>query len=296
MRVLVWGLGALAMVATQLPTDAEAQNRRTRDRLEEIEDQLADLQGAVFGEDRAGAPVRFSGANPDPSQPAAASNAATADLAVRVGALETEVQRLTGEIERINFQLRQQQEQMQRLISVAYPEFEGEDGLGLAAQREVIAATNPNSAGITGGGPIDLVEGGESGGNLPEFANAEAAYSAGRSALLEARYGDAERAFLALVDNYPDSNRTGDAKYYLGETYLAQGDLGAAARTFLDFIRNYPENERAAEAHLKLGQAFARADKTNEACRVWQRGLQAYDDMDGTLRQRITDMREATCS
>lgn len=297
MKRVFWGLGALALAAASMPMEADAQDRRTRERLQRIEQQLQDLQGTVYGADgESGAPVRFQGANPEGSAggPTVLSADTNADFLVRLGSVEQELQRLTGEMERLNFQMRQQQEQMQRLVSLAYPEYEGDIGLGVASSP---------SAGIEGGslepvgGPVDLVGGGaDAGGTTTGYASAEAAYAAGRSALLEARYADAERAFLAVTEDFPDSERAGDATYYLGETYLAQGDLGAAARTFLDFIRNHPENDRAADAHLKLGQAFARADKTTEACRVWQRGLQQYSDMDATLRQRMVALREATCN
>jgi len=284
MRIFGWGLAVVALVLVQLPADAAAQNRKTRDRLEEIEKQLQDLQGVVFGEEGVpGAAVRFEGANPNPSQ----ARGAPADSSIRVGQLEEQVQQLTGRIEELQYQINQQQQQMERLISLAYPEYEGDTGLGSVSGGRV-----PINEGVSA--PVDLVGGVVS--SAGSFGTAESAYAAGRSALREARYADAEKAFLTVVDDFSSSNRAGDASYYLGETYLAQGDLGGSARTFLDFIRNYPESELAPDAHLKLGQAFARADKTREACRVWLRALQTYDDMESTLKSRITDMREATCS
>jgi tol-pal system protein YbgF len=290
-------LGACALIAaatTMMPLDADAQRRRgSDDRLEEIEEQLRDLQGAVFGQDREGAPVRFQGANPAGAQEGAADPQVNAETLVRIGALEREIQRLTGEIEQLSFQMRQQQQVMQELYAAVYPDGDG-PGLSLNQQQDVVRSGG--SLDPVTGGPVDLVGGGAAGDALPTYANAEAAFAAGRSALLEARYADAERAFLALTEQFPDSDRAGDATYYLGETYLAQGDLGAAARTFLDFVRNYPDNPRAAEAHLKLGQAFARADKVNEACRVWARGLQTYRDADESLRRRMEDMRDTTCT
>ncbi|MCQ8185437.1 tetratricopeptide repeat protein [Parvularcula maris] len=296
MRAITFGLAALLAAASSLPADAEAQRRRGGDeaRLEDIEEQLRDLQGAVFGQDREGAPVRFQGADPSGRAAAAAQDPQmNAETLVRIGALEREIQSLTGQVEQLNFQLRQQQQIIRELYAAVYPDGDG-PGLSLGGQAEVVRSGG--SLDPVTGGPVDLVGGGAAGDALPTYANAEAAFAAGRSALLEARYADAERAFLALTEQFPDSDRAGDATYYLGETYLAQGDLGAAARTFLDFVRNYPDNPRAAEAHLKLGQAFARADKVNEACRVWARGLQTYRDMDESLRRRMQDMRDVTCN
>jgi tol-pal system protein YbgF len=293
----------LAALAGMSVGPAAAQDRRTDSRIESLERQIRELQAIVYEEGGdGGANVRFEGANPIPQidrRPASAAPSG-AESSVRLSQLEREVQNLTGRIEEIQYQLRQQQQQMQRLVEVVYPDDEGNLNMGLQGQRELLGPDGRMEEGeplapIDNGGPVDLVGGGSARAALPEFRDADTAYAAGRSALLEARYSDAERAFVVVTEDYPDNPRAGDAMYYLGETYLAQGDLGGAARVFLDFIRGYPESDRAPEAHLKLGQAFARADKSREACRVWQRALSSYDAMEPNLRDRITDMREASC-
>lgn len=286
MNAMKWCFGAASALMMAIPMTADAQNRQTRQRLDTIEQQLLDLQGSVYGEASAsGANVRYQGANPNPS--AQVSVGSGADFAVRIGALESEIQRLTGEVERLTFDLRQQQEMFNRFLETANPEF-----LNAMSSADGPAPTSNGGSNVSG--PIDLI-----GGQEPEdggFKDPDTAFRAGRNALLEARYDEAELAFVTLIDDFPNDALAPDATFYLGETYLAQGDLGASARTFLDFIRTYPDNERAPEAHLKLGQAFARADKRNEACRVWERGLNNYRRMDGDMRRRISDVQESTCS
>lgn len=283
MRLVLGLAAATAALVTVWPANADAQNRQTRARLEALEEQIQDLQGVVYGADAAtGANVSYQGANPG-GQSAGAG--AAGDTAVRIGALESEVQSLTGQIEELNYRLNQHQEQMRRFIELEFPGYASalEGGQG-----------DYSPANAVVGGPVDLVGG--NGMDDGGFDSPDSAFRAGRAALLEARYAEAELAFVSLIEDYPNDVLASDASFYLGETYLAQGDLGAAARTYLEFIRTYPQDDRAPEAHLKLGQAFARADKSNEACRVWQRGLDQYPRMDSDIRRRITDTREATCS
>ncbi|MEM0929476.1 MAG: tetratricopeptide repeat protein [Pseudomonadota bacterium] len=285
MRLVLGLAAATAALVTVWPAAADAQDRRTRARLEALEEQIQDLQGVVYGADGSTrASVSYQGANPGGSSGGA--GAGSGDTAVRIGALESEVQSLTGQIEELNYRLNQHQEQMRRFIELEFP--------GYSSALESGGGDYSPADAIVGGGPVDLVGGGavEDGG----FDSPDSAFRAGRAALLEARYAEAELAFVSLMEDYPNDVLASDASFYLGETYLAQGDLGAAARTYLDFIRTYPQDDRAPEAHLKLGQAFARADKSNEACRVWQRGLDQYPRMDSDMRRRITDTRESTCS
>lgn len=306
MRLPVLGLGALAAAMVMLPADASAQNRKTRERLEAIEQQLRDLQGIVFGEDGSGAPVRFKGANPsaqeraaEPSRPAR-QVALSPETQLRLSGVEQEIQRLTGEIERLTYQLRQQQSRIDRLVELVYPDYEERVSLGLVGQRELLGerASAPEAAGPGGGAsrPVDLVAGGAASAALPGYGDAASAYNAGRNALFAGRFPEAERAFLALTENYPDSEEYADGLFFLGETYLAQGDLRASAEAYLDFIRNFGDNPRAARAHLKLGEAFIKADKSREACRVWLRGVQIYPDMEDELMADIRSRQvEAEC-
>jgi len=305
MRVLAMGACALATVLVAMPVGADAQNRKTRERLEEIERQLSDLQGAVFGADDAGAPVRFEGANPTPEQRAAAATGeggagVPVEVSLRISGLEQEVQRLTAEMERMSYAMQQQNQRMDRLVQLIYPDLQDQQNLGLVAQRDLLG---PASGAVTGDPlgqpstnttPVDLLGTEAPATSLPGFSTAEAAYSAGRSALFAGRFEDAERAFLALTEGYPESEQYADGLYYLGEVYLAQGELRASAEAYLDFIRNHGDHPNAARAHLKLGEAFARAERTKEACRVWLRGVQTYPNMDEELMLQIQDLRVQT--
>ncbi|MEO1042484.1 MAG: tetratricopeptide repeat protein [Pseudomonadota bacterium] len=287
--VLGLAVGAAAL-ATVWPADADAQDRRTRARLEALEEQIQDLQGVVYGADnKVGASVSYQGANPNPQTVSSGSSAA--DTAVRIGALESEVQRLTGEIEELSFRLNQHQEQMRRFIELEFPGYASAlEGGGSSG------GDNYSPADAMIGVPVDLVGGGSGGPGEGGFDNPDSAFRAGRAALLEARYAEAELAFVSLIEDYPNDVLASDASFYLGETYLAQGDLGAAGRTFRDFIQAYPSDDRVPEAYFKLGQALARADQVSKACQVWNIALRNYRQMPNDTRRLITDSRDSSCS
>ncbi|MEM1410568.1 MAG: tetratricopeptide repeat protein, partial [Pseudomonadota bacterium] len=298
MKRMAWGLAALAVTAMAMPADADAQNRRTRERLEEIESQLRDLQGAVYGADRQGAPISFEGANPDgPSTPLVLGPGASQEMGLRLSGLEAEVQRLTGEIERLGYAVQQQNTRMNRLVQLLYPDTQDQITLGLMGQGDAIASA-PYPEGTTeaqpADRPVDLVGGSRPSSSLPGYADAGEAYAAGRSALFAGRFPEAERAFLALVENYPDSDEYDDGLFLLAETYMAQGDLKSAAQSYLDFIRTVkdkPDHPKVAEAHLKLGQAFVGLKRPDQACTIWRRAVQYYPKMDGDLLSEINGAR-----
>ncbi|MEM9839986.1 MAG: tetratricopeptide repeat protein [Pseudomonadota bacterium] len=305
MRVLVLGLGALAAVALAAPQTAEAQRGQTRERIEALEKQLRDLQGVVYGEEGATAPVRFEGANPQPQTEAQTLGLETGgglppEVSLRLSGLEQEVQRMTARMEELSYAMQLQQQRMDRLVQLVYPNYDEQVALGLTGQKQLLgdrAYSQPEPLEPPSGGPVDLAGGGSvASGALPEYGNSAAAYAAGRSALFSGRFEEAERAFLALTESYPDSEEYADGLYYLGETYLAQGDLRASAEAYLDFIRNHGDHPNAARAHLKLGEAFGKAGRTKEACRVWLRGVQTYPQMDPDLLEQIQQQQiEGEC-
>ncbi|MEM1381339.1 MAG: tetratricopeptide repeat protein [Pseudomonadota bacterium] len=302
MRVLVWGLGAFAALWVAVPMEAAAQRGQTRERIEALEEQLRDLQGYIYGEDGATAPVRFEGADPEGRARIAGAQATDAslspELSLRLSGLETEIQRLTGRVEEMSYAMQQQQLRMDRLVQLLYPDYDEQSNLGLLAQNELLSGRTreaPEAYAPPSSGPVDLVTGGSAAAaaGLPEFASASAAYSAGRSALFAGRFDEAERAFLALTENYPDSPEYGDGLFYLAETYRAQGDRRAAVTAYYNFIRSQPDSPRAAQAYLNLGQILGDAGNPKQACRVWLVGLQKVPDMDEEIRTQIEEQQVA---
>lgn len=101
-------------------------------------------------------------------------------------------------------------------------------------------------------------------------ATDSAAYSAAYDLLQAGKLVEAENAFFAFMDKYPNSTLLGNANYWLGETYYARGKYAEAIGIFADGITKYKNNAKAPDNLLKLGLCMAQLKKKTEACTAFQ--------------------------
>lgn len=67
-------------------------------------------------------------------------------------------------------------------------------------------------------------------------------------------YQDALQAFDAVLERWPDNNKTADAHYMKGKSLMELGKRDAAAREFRDVYSKYPDSPLAAQAKDQLKQ------------------------------------------
>lgn len=240
-------LFAAAVAGAMLSVAAPAAAQSTKDRVEMLEQAVADLQARA---------------------PAAASSA------VRIGQLEQQIQTLTGRIEQLSYELEQANARLDSMSAAL-----AGDTLGAAEYGQPGAGA--------GSGPVRLGPGAEAPGagdpiadRIAETSGDESevalpfdpneAFDYASSFLLRGDYPRAQTAFEMYVEAFPNHPRTAEAQFRLGEIYLATGANADAADTFIAHIKKYPNDPRAAEAYLKLGTAFARLQKNTEACQVFK--------------------------
>ncbi len=65
-------------------------------------------------------------------------------------------------------------------------------------------------------------------------------------------YTDALQAYDAVLEHYPENNKTSDAHYMKGMSLLGLGKNDAAAREFRDVYTEYPDKEIGAKAKARL--------------------------------------------
>lgn len=301
------GLMLALVVSTSLPAAAQVRGQsgaaeadRTVERLDRIENQLRDLQAAVFSvEDQpAELPLRqgTGGAN-------GAASMDPADVSVRILGIEQSLAELTGKVEEISYRLDRQQRLLDRLENQGGPEYGAPSTLP-----GVDGARTPDTAG---NGPVDLMGGGEPTGpadgagaaSEPEAPAVELpdspdlAFDEAYQSVLAADYEQAEAKLEAFIAKFPESAQTAEAKYLLGEIYLATGANSEAAKVLLDHVSTYPDDPRSPEAYLKLGIAFKRLNRPEEACRVFNAGVKKFPDMESRLSAKYAAERlEANCN
>lgn len=284
-------MGGSAVAQVQA-NPAAARGDRVEERLIRLENQLRDLQGALYSVEGPQRPLggtqNFpSGAVLPPDGPSAA------DTSIRVLQLEQSIAELTGRVEELAYRLERQQEIIERLEGAGSPEF------GAPSRLPGIDGIDNPDRGTTGG-PVDLLSGEDTGEPegpmtpsvmLPD--DPDRAYDEAYQSVLAADYETAEAKLEAFVAKFPEATQTAEAKFMLGEIYLATGANGEAARIFLDHVSNYKDDPRSPEAYLKLGIAFTRLNRPEEACRVFNAGLKKFPNMEQRLATKYAEERAA---
>lgn len=238
----------------------------TKDRVEALEEAVAQLQAA---------------------------SPAALDANAKIDRLEQEVRSLTGQVEKLNFELEQARARLDSVSAAlaggADPNVDPNAPMTLGGVPGAQAGGDPIAAEIAraDGAPAPEV-------SLP--ADPEAAYAYASDFLITSDYARAEIAFARFLETYPNHPRAADARFRLGEVYLASSKNSQAAETFIAFLRAYPNSARSAEAYLKLGTAFSRLNQTSEACKVFKTLKSKYPTAAPAVIQRTdVEMQRISC-
>ena len=178
----------------------------------------------------------------------------------RIGAIESELQRLTGTVERLEFRIDSiVRDGTNRIGDLEFRlvELEGGDisALGDTPTLGGDAPDTPTPPVVADAGP-QLAE--------PERADFEAA-----SALLaDGAFAEAEAAFAAFNRNYPGSPLASAATLARGEALAGLGDTRESARAYLAAFTTDQTGPTAPEALFRLGRALGQLGQTTEACQT----------------------------
>jgi len=303
----------LTIAALVLPSAAIGQSsdpRSLADTVDRLERQIQTLERTVYrgATPPAGGPSSGGGAPP----------AAISQLQITSQSLEEQMRRLTGQVEKLEFQVRQLNDRMDRLVAdVDFRLRELEDGKGPSqASRgggQPIAPTAPQSpgevtvsgntsgtigtltesqvraAGVTpsgGAAPVAATAGQTSAEvKLPE-GSPQDQYSYARQFLLKRDFESAETALAAFVGAHPEDPLAGNAQYWLGETFYVRGDYQTAARTFAEGFQRYPDSGKAPDNLLKLGMSLSRLKLKDDACITLKKLRVEYPEAPTSIVQR----------
>lgn len=175
----------------------------------------------------------------------------------RVDQIRTELARLTGRTEELEFRIR-------RVID------EASNRLGdLEFRLTELGGGDPSSLPQRplGGESQSFIAAPELPSEAPELAAGEEAALRGARSLAEA--GDREGAVQALqdfLDLFPGSPLGPEASMLLGEMHRARGAEPEAARAFLNLYLSDPDGPSAPGALYALGDSLGRLGQREEAC------------------------------
>lgn len=190
----------------------------------------------------------------------------------RLNALEDEISRLTGQIERLEHAVRTHNDNAKKkLEDLEYRiiELEGGDP-SILFQND--GSSDQGSLAPSGGTSVAAApSGGQSLGVLTTPATPGGGdFQSGVAAAQAGRYGEAISVLGAFVSANPDSPLAGDANYWMGESYFAQGQYQNAANRYLDAASLYPTSAKAPESLVRLGVSLNLMGKRDVACSTFR--------------------------
>lgn len=277
LAVLFASTAAVAAAQTPLPP-ADPLDDRSAKRVERMEKVVRELRAIVFQGRDTGKPVVVQPAETD---------AQIAALNDRVSDLEQTLTRLNGQNEAVTFELTKAQR-------TAADQKARADSL-----EQRLAAVERTLADLQAASTVQASSAGA--GDLPPPpappAYPAVAFKQAKDLLLAGDYANAEQAFAAYVNNYPDSAKAPEARYWLGETQFVREAYTDAAGNYIGAIRGWPQTSWAPDATLKLARSMVALKKTAEACRTLDELSKRYPKAPAQVNARATSTRVAAkCS
>ena len=258
--------------------------------------------------------------------PAAAQTQAEAQMSLYIQELEERVRQLTGENERLTFEVNQLraelgmpplQDELADSGAVTGQELPAQDS---GAQELSTLTVSPNdpliapdgaTGGTTGGdAPVDLSAlaggvagelfdpqyGGTPNGNGAELpatsaldGSARDEYDLAYGYILTGDYDLAEESFRLWLANFPGDPQGVDAQFWLGESHLQQGEYRDAANAFLAVYKAAPDGNKGPDALLKLGVSLAALGEADAACATFAEVGRRYPNATESLMSRVHD-------
>ena len=253
---------------TSVPVPEETAS--LRERLERLEQDFLELQREYYENGPRSVPFEDDGS---------VSDTVAGRMSIRMDEFEATLRRLTGQLEQINFAIRQSTERMDRLagdVEYRLQSLEGGGGgapvaRGNSNQRpatpSVSTVDKPKNVEVTSGptppGALGTLKT-SSTSALPQ--SEEEQYKAAYDLLYRGDYAGGEAALKAFLGNYPDSQYAGNAQYWLGESYYARRLYREAAQAFLTGVQKYKKSDKAPDAMLKLGLSLINLGETKDGC------------------------------
>jgi tol-pal system protein YbgF len=228
------------------------------------------------------------------SDPAPQEQAGDADLYNQVLQLQDEVMKLNGIVEEQAEQIRQIKQQ--RL----------DDYIGLDKRLSALGGgAVPPGAPVTSAPPQGA--GGASDGLTPDeqfspvradvapmapvatapVAGEQPAYQAAFDLLRNKQYPEAESAFKAFLEQYPNGALAGNAHFWLGEFYaVVNGDNESARPHYESLVYQYPGSTKMPDALFKLGRIYMQEGDAVRGRELLQRVQDEYGSSDSAAKAR----------
>ncbi len=185
----------------------------------------------------------------------------TGSLTERVATFESELSRLTGQTEQLQFRIDSiVKDGTNRIGDLEFRlvELEGGDVTKLG-ETSTLGGGDIPTAPATAPEPAQPLATELAVGEKQDFEAAGAALEAGD-------FGEAAALYESFIETYPGGPLTAEAHFQRGEALTGAGDIKSAARAYLNAFSGAPNSDRAPDALFRLGNALGALGQISEAC------------------------------
>lgn len=288
-----------AAVAQGISVASQAQVQSIDKRVGALESQMNAVQRKIFpGDKKFFQPEIVPETTGATTAPVAGSQASgpIVDLTQRVTALENQQRQMTGQIEELQYKLRE--------IQSAMDKFRGDSEFRLNAL-EGKGAPAAGAATAAGVAPVPAqVSAAQAPAAAPpkvepaKPATPDDAYRLAYAKYTARDYAGASKDLSAFAAANPKHAKAADAQYWAGRAMMNDGQNAQAAKAFLAGYQNYPRSERAPSSLLWLGRSLTAMKQPKAACQALDQLKTAYpDQLKGQFATDVASARsQAKCS
>ncbi len=193
----------------------------------------------------------------------ATANAGEGPALIRVDALELELRRLTGDVEKMQFDIeRIVQDGTNRIADLEFRlvELEGGDLSALGKTSTL--------GGLDAGPDAHRAVAAQTGGGAELAVAEQEDFNAALQRFNDGDFVNSSDRFLSFIDTYPGGPLTGEAYFWRGESLSALADWKNAARSYLESFSGSPLNAKAPDAFYKLGVSLGKLSQFDAACQT----------------------------
>ena len=283
LAVLFASVATVAVAQTPLPPEDPLDDRSAK-RVERMEKVVRELRAIVFQGRDTGKPVVVQPAETDAQIQA---------LNERLTDLEQTLTRLNGQNESVTHDL----DQARRAAADQKARADSLEQRLAALEKTIADLQTAAAAQATAAAGTPALAGGTTPPPPAPPADPAVAFKQAKDLLLAGDYANAEQAFGAYVNNYPESAKAPEARYWLGETQFVREAYSDAAGNYIGAIRGWPQTNWAPDATLKLARSLVALKKTPDACRTLDELAKRYPKAPAQVASRAASTRVAAkCS
>ena len=276
---------------------AGAQQRTIESRVDRLEQEVRAVQRKVFP-GGAGQLITAEVTPPPPVPGASVGSPASqpiADLTARISAVESQLARLTGQVEESDHRIRQLEEKFKAMNEAqATSPFSNATPV-VPAGAAPAAAASAGSAPRTPASGTPLVARNEQVAAIERASTGNAAldgYTYGFRLWSAKFYPEAQAQLQDTVAKYPKDSVASRAQNLLGRAYLDDKKPAIAAKLFYENYRERPKGDRAAESLAWVGESLIQLNRLKDACLAYEELSEVFaSDMPANVRDMMTKGR-----